>query len=261
MNAFDVTTNEGSIARFWLSASVYLDRYWSGDLTTVEEHLNLMLEIDPTYLGPEELTVLAEGEYLVLGDPQGALQIQQGLAEPDVPKHLSIAEDTLRAFDARLFKSRLDYLLGERRSPEEIIPDPDDPEQRGLVLLERAICAVGQIWARAWTHEKTRCIDRQNRRDAPTQVAWRKQGSFVLPGSSGLTFRMSKVPLYELVIDAVTEHGPDALVGLHDLFQIEWSDPASRSHWPTSVRRSVIKHFIKAGCSTPWVTQDTSAAG
>ena len=74
--------------------------------------------------------------------------------------------------------------------------------------------------------------------------------------SSGLTFRMSKVPLYELVIDAVTEHGPDALVGLHDLFQIEWSDPCFRgSHWPTSVRRSVIKHFIKAGCSTPWVTQ------
>ena len=64
------------------------------------------------------------------------------------------------SFDARLFKSRLDYLLGERRSPEEIIPDPDDPEQRGLVLLERAICAVGQIWARAWTHEKLDCIDR-----------------------------------------------------------------------------------------------------
>ena len=139
-----------------------------------------MLEIDPTYLGPEELTVLAEGKYLVLGDPQGALQIQQGLAEPDVPKHLSIAEDTLRAFDARLFKSRLDYLLGERRSPEEIIPDPDDPEKRGLVLLERAICAVGQIWARAWTHEKLDASTVKNRRDAPTQVAWRKQGSFVL---------------------------------------------------------------------------------
>ena len=254
LNAFDVTTNEGSIARFWLSASVYLDRYRSGDLTTAEEHLNLMLEIDPTYLGPEELTVLAEGKYLVLGDPQGALQIQQGLAEPDVPKHLSIAEDTLRAFDARLFKSRLDYLLGERRSPEEIIPDPDDPEQRGLVLLERAICAVGQIWARAWTHEKLDAstvkivampLLRLHGANREASYSW----------SSGLTFRMSKVPLYELVIDAVTEHGPDALVGLHDLFQMEWSDPASRSHWPTSVRRSVIKHFIKAGCSTPWVTQ------
>ena len=254
LNAFDVTTNEGSIARFWLSAIVYLDRYRSGDLTTSEEHLNLMLEIDPTYLGPEELTVLAEGKYLVLGDPQGALQIQQGLAEPDVPKHLSIAEDTLRAFDARLFKSRLDYLLGERRSPEEIIPDPDDSEKRGLVLLERAICAVGQIWARAWTHEKLDAstvkivampLLKLHGANMEASYSW----------SLGLTFRMSKVPLYELVIDAVTEHGPAALAGLHDLFQMEWSDPASRSHWPTPVRRSVIKYFIKAGCSTQWVTQ------
>ena len=254
LTAFDVTTNEGSIARFWLSAIVYLDRYRSGDLTTSEEHLNLMLEIDPTYLGPEELTVLAEGKYLVLGDPQGALQIQQGLAEPDVPKHLSIAEDTLRAFDARLFKSRLDYLLGERRSPEEIIPDPDDSEKRGLVLLERAICAVGQIWARAWTHEK---LDASTVKIVAMPLlklhGANREASY--SWSLGLTFRMSKVPLYELVIDAVTEHGPAALAGLHDLFQMEWSDPASRSHWPTPVRRSVIKYFIKAGCSTQWVTQ------
>ena len=254
LNAFDVTTQEGSITRFWLSASVYLNRYSSGDLLAAEEHFNRMLEIAPAHLAQEEHALVAEGKYLVLGDLQGAREIQQGLAEPDFPTHLFMVEDTQRSFEARLFKSRLDYMLGERRSPEEIIPDPGDREQRGLVLLERAICAVGQIWARAWTHEKldsstvkivTMPLLRLHGANSQASYSW----------SSGLTFRMSKVPLYELVIDAVTEHGPDALVGLHDLFEMEWSDPAFGKDWPTSVRRSVIKRFIKGGCSTQWVTQ------
>ena len=253
-NAFEVTTEEGSIARFWLSVSVYLHRYTSGDLPAAEEYLNLMMEIDSTYLGPKELTALAEGKYLVLGDHQGARQMQQDLPDPEVQTHLFMGAETLQPFEARLFKSRLDYLLGERRSPEEIIPDPDDRERRGLVLMERAICTVGQIWARAWTDEKLNAstvkivatpLLRLHGANREASYSW----------SLGLTFRMSESLLYELVIDAVAEHGPAALAGLQDLFQMEWSDAISRSHWPTSARRSVIKRFIKAGCSTQWATQ------
>ena len=253
-NAFEVTTEEGSIARFWLSVSVYLHRYSSGDLPAAEEYLNLMMEIDSTYLGPKELTALAEGKYLVLGDHQEARQMQQDLPDPEVRTHLFMGAETLQPFEERLFKSRLDYLLGERRSPEEIIPDPDDWERQGLVLLERAICTVGQIWARAWTDEKLNAstvkivatpLLRLHGANREASYSW----------SLGLTFRMSESLLYELVIDAVAEHGPAALAGLQDLFQMEWSDAISRSHWPTSDKRSVIKRFIKAGCSTQWATQ------
>ena len=253
-NAFDVATEEGSIAQFWLSAGVYLNRYRSDDLPAAEEYLNLMLEIDSTYLGPKELTVLAEGIYLVLSDHQRARQMQQELPEPKVQTHQFTGAESLQPFEDRLLKSRLDYLLGERRSPEEIIPDPSDRERRGLVLLERAICAVGQIWARAWTDEKLNAstvkivalpLLRLHGANREASYSW----------SFGLNFRMSGSVLNELVIDAVAEHGPAAMTGLQGLFQMEWNEPNPHGHWPTTVRRSVIKRFIKAGCSTQWATQ------
>ena len=60
--------------------------------------------------------------------------------------------------------------------------------------------------------------------------------------------------MYELLIDAVSEHGQQALSGLQDLFELEWNEPGLQEYWPIHVRRSVIRSFLNKGCSRQWAT-------
>ena len=252
-DAFDVTGGEGALARFWLHVHACRNRYEARDIATAQEQLDAMLEIDRDYLGTRELLALAEAMFLVTGNEQEVRGLLNGLPEPQVQTRLSFGEETLRPFEPLLWRSRLDYLLGERRSPVDIIPEIDDPEDNGIILLQRAVCTVGQIWARAWTGQNydassvklvAQPILRLHCRPFEETLSW----------NSGHTFRVLRIPLFELLIDAVSEHGQQALAGLHDLFELEWHEPDLQQYWPASIRRSVIRRFINRGCSKRWAT-------
>lgn len=94
-NAFDVATEEGSIARFWLSASIYLNRHSSHDLPVAEEYFNLMLEVDRTHLWPKELTALAEGTYPCLATAKGRARYNRICRSPEVQKRLFLEAESL----------------------------------------------------------------------------------------------------------------------------------------------------------------------
>ena len=125
------------------------------------------------------------------------------------------------------------------------------PKSEGEILLQRAVCAVGQIWAKAWIGQKydasslklvAQPILRLHNRPLRETFSW----------SAGHTFRVLRTPVYELLIDAVSEHGQQALAGLHDLFELEWNEPDLQEYWPVYVRRSVIRSFLSKGCSKQW---------
>ena len=212
-----------------------------------------MLEINRDYLRPRDLVALAEGMFLLMGDGPQAKRLVDGLPEPEVQMSLSFPEETLRTLEPLLFKSRLDYLLGDRRSPMDIIPESCDPKDKGESLLKRAVCTVGHIWARAWIGQK---YDGSSVKLVAQQILrlYCKPERETFSWHAGYTFRMLRTPLHDLLIDAVSEHGQQALAGLHDLFELEWNEPDLQQYWPASVRRSVIRSFITKGCSKQWAT-------
>ena len=251
LDAFDTTGVEGALAKFWLLVHAFRNRYKAGDIARAQKHLDAMLEIDRDCLDPAERVALAEGLFLVTRDDQQARQLLEGLPEPEAQMRLSFVEETLRPFEPRLLRSRLDYLLGDRRTPMDIIPESDDPKSEGEILLQRAVCTVGQIWAKAWVGQKydassvklvAQPILRLHYRPLQETFSW----------GAGHTFRVLRTPLYELLIDAVSEHGQQALAGLHDLFELEWHEPGLKDYWPVNVRRSVIGSFLNKGCSKRW---------
>ena len=251
LDALDATGEEGALAKFRLLVHAFRNRYKAGDIARAQEHLDEILEIDRDWLGPEERVALAEALFLVMRDDRQARQLLEGLPEPDTQMRLSFLEETIRPFEPLLLRSRLDYLLGDRRAPTGIIPESDDPKGEGEVLLQRAVCTVGQIWAKAWTGQKydassvklvAQPLLRMHYRPLQETFSW----------SAGHTFRVLRIPVYELLIDAVSEHGQQALSGLHDLFELEWNEPGLQEYWPVDVRRSVIRSFLSKGCSKQW---------
>ena len=250
-DAFDVTGAGGALARFWLHVHAYRNRYKVRDIARAQEQLDAMLEIDRDHLGPRELLALAEALFLVTKDEQQVRGLLNGLPEPEGQLRLSMADETLRPFEPLLWRSRLDYLLGDRRSPADTIPESADPNDKGNILLQRAVCMVGQIWARAWAGQNydassiklvAQPILRLHCRPLRETFSW----------NAWHTFGVVRTPLFELLIDAVSEHGQQALAGLHDLFELEWHEPDLQQYWPASVQRSVIRSFISKGCSKRW---------
>lgn len=251
LDALDATGEGGILPRFRLIVHAFRNRYKAGDVTGAQRHLDGMLEIDRDCLGPAERVALAESLFLVKRDNRQARQLLGDLPEPDTQMRLSFPEETIRPFEPRLLRSRLDYLLGDRRTPTDIIPESDDPKGEGEVLLQRAVCTVGQIWAKAWTGQKydassvklvAQPMLRLHYRPSRETSSW----------SAWHTFRVLRLPLYELLMDAVSEHGQQALSGLHDLFELEWNEPGLQEYWPVDVRRSIIRSFLNRGCSKQW---------
>ena len=58
---------------------------------------------------------------------------------------------------------------------------------------------------------------------------------------------LSRTPLFELLIDAVSEHGQQALAGLNDLFELEWHEPDLQQYWPASESKVGHPEFHKPG--------------
>ena len=61
-------------------------------------------------------------------------------------------------------------------------------------------------------------------------------------------------PFYGLLIDAVAEHGREALEGLREVFELEWEASSESTNWPVPIRRSVIQCFVRKGSSRQWAT-------
>ena len=112
---------------------------------------------------------------------------------------------------------------------------------------------MGQIWAKAWIGQK---YDASNVKLVvqPILRLYCRPVQETFSWHAGHTFRVLRTPLHDLLIDAVAEHGQQALAGLHDLFELEWNEPELQQYWPSSVRRSVIRSFVGKGCSKQWAT-------
>ena len=68
-------------------------------------------------------------------------------------------------------------------------------------------------------------------------------------------FRNCRSKFYSQLVAAVGQHGEDALLGLAESVEEEWTDTRSRGHWSVDDRRTFILAFIRAGFSRTWAKE------
>ena len=58
--------------------------------------------------------------------------------------------------------------------------------------------------------------------------------------------------LYELLVSAVAQHGPEAVGQLRSDLEAEWGRIGSEELWPTRLRRRILIALRRAGVNRDW---------
>ena len=254
LGAFDLSRDSDLQGWFWLNFKVCRHRESAGDLPRAKKHLKAMLSTDLEVLGAKQIAALAEGTYRLLGDVERARLLVEGIGQPDLQKDLVSLEDDLDPFDQRFRINRLLYALGSRYSPADIVPDTGDPRNYNMVLFERDICTVAHIWAKAWLGQ-TMDGATTKLETLPLLRRYSNSSSEMGGGPDRFAVAARGDAFFSLLIEAVGQHGSNALDGLWSNFKQEWEDPRSSSRWSTEKRRKVILAFARSGFQRSWASK------
>ena len=254
LHAFDSTRPSHVHTRFWLHFRIYKDREAAGDKSKASQHLAEMLNMDRKDLEPEEITALGEGVYRLLGNCEQARALIEDVAQPPLRTDLIFATSNLEPFFQRFRLNRLVYALGERRTPSVIVPDPSDSRDRGLALFERGLCSIAQIWARAWMGQTMNQSGIESE-TLPLLRFFCRPFRETQSWASWHAIKYARAEFYKLLVQAVAQHGRDALEALWRTLEREWKQPAFGRYWTADDRRPVIQIFARNGFSQKWARE------
>lgn len=254
-------TRDAEDIRWWFRLNVHAwgDCIIAGDQHRAQDILEETIKtIGDRNLDSDMRVALADGIYQILKDGEQANTWLQDVAQSELMTDAIFPDTGLTPFLPRFRLNRLLYALGDKRSPSEIVPDPEDLDHRGIVEFERAICVIAHIWAEAWLKQhfdisiiekKVLPILRIFNRPFHETVHWTSWH-----GAKGV-----RGEFYTLLVYAVAQHGSEAIESLRVLFEDDWDDPEIGSFWPADVRRQVIMALEHAGVDRRWATERISA--
>ena len=249
--SFDSTRQVDVRTRFWLHFRIYKDRESVDDKARATQHLSEMLSVDATVLGPSELTALAEGVYRLQGDCELASVLIADVNQPKLRTDLITAPSGLEPFSQRFRLNRLMYVLGEGLSPSAVVLDTSDPRDRGLVLFERGLCTIAHIWAKGWLGQAIEPFEIKSE-TLPLLRLFCRPFEETQSWTSWLSIRNAKAEFCTLLVQAVAQHGSEALEALWQTIGQEWSQPTLARYWSSDERRSVIQAFLRNRFSLEW---------
>jgi len=222
--------------------------------------LNRLLdEITPAELQDDLRTLVAEGVYRVLQDDEVAVSILAGIPQPALYSGTDGIDCGMGPFWQRFRLNRLRTALGLRVAPEDAVPDTNDPEDRGLVMFERAVCMLASMWGRHWRGDALN--------EGFADEARRVLEVFHLHPSNGVRFHVwyavheACSEFCEALIALAHEVGPEALAALRGQFERLWSDRRADAYWPAGVRRDVAVQFGRHRSHRQWAAEQLTSIG
>lgn len=137
---------------FWLHVHAWRQAYSADEPRRAEGHLDLARRhVDIVDFDDDERIALAEGVYRVAHDEAAARELIASCPQPAIVEDFSAAqEEGLGPYVRRFALNRLLAAIGEGLSPEEVVPDAEDPRLEGLVHFERGLVSLGQLHGRVW---------------------------------------------------------------------------------------------------------------
>ncbi len=233
---------------FWLRVGAWDEMVLKGEGDRASDLLrNTVVKTDPNKLSSKQRVYLAEAIFKILGDEELARRLLQDAPSPKLQTQLLNREVGLRPFEQRFRFCRLHYLLGDQRSPIEMIPDTVNTREQGMVYFERGVCLIAKLWASGWRGQQL---------DGSTIVqecfpllrlfnrSWHStnwDSWYVAQGIRG--------EFYARLIEATAWHGKLALDALRAAFEREWQSTDTARFWPTDVRRQVVLAFRRNSSS------------
>jgi hypothetical protein len=236
---------------FWIQVRTWRDRAAVGDKAQATPFLEEALNVRVAGLNPEALLAAAEGVYRLLADEEGARALLQYVPQPNLRTDFFLSTSGLQPFLQRFRLNRLLHILGEQRLPAEIIPDSPEPREQGMVYFERALCVVARIWAEAWRNRKLAWATMQHEVFSLLRLFNRSRHE-TQDWTNWYTAQSARGEFYELLINAVAQHGSQAVEALQKAFEREWDSTESGVHWPSDVRRKIILAFWHIGVGRDW---------
>src|SRR5262249_48941936 len=219
--------------------------------------LEAVLNASILELTPEALLASAEGVYWLLEDMEGARELLQYVPQPSLRMESSPFDSGLLPF-LQLFRlNRLLYALGDQRPPAEIIPDPSEPREQGMVYFERALYHVARIWAEA---RRGRKLDGASiKHEVFPLLRFFNSSWQETRWTNWHSIESARGEFYDFLVDAVAQHGPQAREALRTVFEREWDSATTSIHWSADIRRKTILALWRAGAHRSWVIERLQA--
>lgn len=251
---FDLERHVGQVYWFWLQVHALRKHEYTRNLVDAKERLESVIEkVRGWEQGTEERVMLAERIYRILEDKDRARGILKYVDQPDLVTDFITTESGLEPFIQRFRLNRLLYVWGDRRSPAEVIPMSDEPRHVGIVYVERAICQVAHISGRAWighnvgqSNIEIEILPLLRLFNHPWQETRRWTSWYALSTNSG--------EFYSMLVDAVAQHGTDAIEVLSAAFVRDWEDAETGIYWSATCRRQVIMALLRVGVPREWAS-------
>jgi hypothetical protein len=123
-----------------------------------------------------------------------------------------------------------------------------------MVYFERALCVVAHIWAEAWRGRK---LDGATIKleVSPLLRLFNKSWQETQDWTNWYAIQSARGEFYELLVDAVAQHGSQAIEALRTAFEREWDNVTTRVHWSADIRRKLILALEYGGTHRNWVIE------
>lgn len=199
---------------------------------------------------------LAEGYYRIYKDKDNASKYIENIPQPELDMGAFSLEPDINEFLERFYLNRMLYVLGDQRSPSELIPDSNNPREQGIVNFERKICIISRIWADAWCDTEFSISNSKN------EIISLLRFHNIPPGEARDRWMAWNVidsvrgGFYQLLIDSIKLHGQESIKKLGQLFENEWKNPETSRYWSSDVRRQIIMSLYNAGLQNSWIIKN-----
>ena len=248
-DSFDPTERDEAIALFWFQFQMYEYAQSTCDDDRARQYVESMTDMNVSDLGDQVITALAEVVFRFDGDRERASELITNVSEPQFPSVPHYYVEDLKDYAHRIRFNRLVFALGDQRDASAFVPDAENPSEVGLVALERSICDLAQIWGRAWSG-KVLDADTLTLLVLPLIQRFAESGQKIAEVGRWYYLNRTKTDFYALLVNAVSDHGHEALATLAGIFEQEWND--NERNWPISDRRLVIQSLYRRGIQRQW---------
>ena len=250
---------EVGIEWFYLHVHAWQKCYVQGDIERARTLLNTVLsKTDVLELGDHERVQLSQGVFRILGDRDLAARLVQAVPQPPLatpPRH---HEEGFAPFYQRLRLNRLLYALGTRSPLTDIVPDATEDRDRGMVVFERHVCLLARLWGEAWAGRRLPATEVIRQAD-PVLRLFHRSVTEKREWTSWYYAERARGELYKLLVEAVAQHGPEAVEYLRNELELEWDNARWKHAWPPEVQRRVVLRLWQLGVAREWVMQRLSA--
>ncbi|MDF2434824.1 MAG: hypothetical protein JWP44_4455, partial [Mucilaginibacter sp.] len=243
-------------AWYWLQV-----RRWRGDIErgcvgSAASVLQSVLEHPLTAKMDDEARLfLADGIFQTEGPTDRCKKLIAEFQQPkQILQHLT-GNAKLQSFMHRFRLNRLLRAIGESVEIVPLVPNAEGSEYQPLVFLERAVVQIAFIWGDAWRGRYYTAADIGQSTSGLLRLYDRDLAQFS-DRSIWHSITAVKSDLYLMLVDAVSQHGPDALESLRELLEKEWAHLHRGKLWPAELKRSLLLTLVEKGAEKIWgITQ------